>query len=105
MKYEFTKENFDEIMKEFVKLNMNLKRQKIIDEIKFLIAYKTKLCMLNNCKFDIIYNKEIGDLNTNDVNEKDFLEALYAYLYILRSADFKFVNSLTDKLLELNDLN
>ena len=49
-------------------------------------------------------NKEIGDLNSDNVNEKDFLEALYAYLYILKSADFKFVNSLTNKLLELNNL-
>ena len=104
MEYEFNKESFDKIMDEFVKLNTDLKRSKIIEEIKFLITYQSKLCMLNNSDFEAIYNKEIGDLNTNNVNEKDFLEALYAYLYILESANFKFVNSLTNKLLELNNL-
>ena len=104
MEYEFSKEDFDKIMEEFVKLNTDLKRTKIIEEIKFLIAYQSKLCMLNNSDFAVMYNKEIGDLNSDDVNEKDFLEALYAYLYILKSADFKFVNSLTNKLLELNNL-
>ncbi len=104
MEYEFNKENFDKIMEEFVKLNNNLKRSKIIDEIKFLIAYQSKLCMLNDTNFDVMYNKEIGDLKSETVNEKDFLEALYAYLYILKSADFQFVNSLTAKLLDLQNL-
>ena len=104
MEYEFSKENFDKIMEEFVKLNTDLKRSKIIEELKFLIAYQSKLCMLNNSDFEVMYNKEIGDLNANNVNEKDFLEALYAYLYILKSADFTFVNSLTNKLLELDNL-
>jgi hypothetical protein len=104
MEYEYNKENFDKIMEEFVKLNINLKRSKIIEELKLLIAYHSKLCMLNNTDFNIMYNKEMGDLNSDNVNEKDFLEALYAYLYILKSADLKFVNSLTNKLLEISNL-
>ena len=53
MEYEFSKENFDKIMDEFVKLNTDLKRSKIIEEIKFLIAYQSKLCMLNNSDFEV----------------------------------------------------
>lgn len=104
MEYDFNKENFDKIMEEFVKLNIDLKRNKIIDEIKFLIAYQSKLCMLNQSNFELMYNKEIGDLKSGNVSEKDFLEALYAYLYILKSADFKFVDSLANRLLELNNM-
>ena len=53
MEYEFNKENFDKIMDEFVKLNTDLKRSKIIEELKFLIAYQSKLCMLNNSDFEV----------------------------------------------------
>ena len=104
MNYEFNKENFDKIMDEFVQLDNITKRDKIIEEIKFLIAYQSKLCMLNNSNFDLIYNKEISDLNSEDVEEDDFLEALFAYIYILKSAEFQYVNSLASRLLELNNM-
>ena len=40
------------------------------------------------------YNKEIDDLKKNVVDEKDFLEAVYAYLYILKNGHFNFVESI-----------
>ena len=103
MNDEFNKQNFDILMEKFVQLDTKLKQDKIIEEIKFLIAYQTKLCMLNQAEFDIMYNKEISDINGENVSEKDFLEALYAYLYILKSANFKFVDSLANRLSELSN--
>ena len=104
MNYEFNKENFDNIMNKYIKLDTQTKRDKIIEDIKFLIAYQSKLCAVNNVGFDLIFNKEISDLNNSNVNEDDFLEALYAYLYILKSADMHFISSVTQKFSELGTL-
>ena len=101
MNYEYNEENFNKIIEEFTKLNNDLKRKKIIEDLQFLILYQSKLCMLNNTEFNIMHNREMDDINFDKVEEKDFLEALYAYIYILKSANFKFVSSLTNKLSEL----
>ena len=104
MNYEFNKENFDQIMEEFVKLDDETKRNKIIEDVKFLIAYQGKLCSINNANFNLIFNKEISDLNNKNVSEKDFLEALYAYIYILKSSNLQFVNSVSKSLTELGTM-
>ena len=104
MNYEFNKENFDHIMEEFVKLDSKTKRDKIIEDLKFLIAYQSKLCSVNNTDFSLIFNKEMADLNQDNVSEKDFLEALYAYVYILKSANLQFINSVSKSLTELGTM-
>lgn len=101
MQYEFNKENFDKLMHEYVKLNLKTQRDKIIEEIKYLIAYETKLCMMNGVNFEVIYNKEISDLQGRNVSEKDFLEAVYAYIYILKSVHNEVITSLSQKIMEL----
>ena len=93
MDYSFNKDNFDQIMAEFVKLDNKTKRDKIIEDLKFLIAYQGKLCSVNNSEFNLIFNKEISDLKNDNVSEKDFLEALFAYVYILKSSNIQFINS------------
>lgn len=105
MDYSFNKENFDKLMKQFVLLDLNEQRQQIIDDLKYIIAIQSKLCEINNSNFDILYNKEISDLKQEQVSEKDFLEAVYAYLYILKSGNYNFVNSTINKLASIYSQN
>ena len=95
MDYSFNKDNFDQIMAEFVKLDNKTKRDKIIEDLKFLIAYQGKLCSVNNSEFN---------LKNDNVSEKDFLEALFAYVYILKSSNIQFINSVSKKFQELGTM-
>lgn len=94
MNYDFNKENLDMIMNQFVQLNLSEQRKQIIDDLNYMILIEKRLCEINGSNFNILYNKEIDDLKKNVVDEKDFLEAVYAYLYILKNGHFNFVESI-----------
>ncbi len=102
--YEFNKENFDKIINEFQKLNTDTKKEKIIEDLKFLINYQTKLCELNNKKMNVIESKEINAFNPKISNENDFLKVVYAYLYMLKNANYEFICALSKNIMNINDI-
>ncbi len=97
----FSNNYFNELMSDFVKLDNETKRKNIIKEIKKLISYEILLCQYNNTKIDLLYNKEIKDLDNIPLSEKDFLEGLFAYIYILKYANNEYIKSEAKKINEL----
>ena len=98
MKYEFNNENLDKIMQDFGKLTLSSKKEKIIEDLKFLIDYQAKLCELNNKRLNSIDSKDIEFFNSKLSSEDDFLDTIYTYLYILKSANYDFINALSQNI-------
>lgn len=76
--------DFNQLVSEFKKLPLVEKKQYTIREIKSLMA------MLNayNSQFknnsQILFNREVIDINDKNCNEEDFVEALYVYIFSLK---------------------
>lgn len=104
MKYEFNKENLDKIMQDFGKLTLSSKKEKIIEDLKFLIDYQAKLCELNGKRLNSIDSKKTEIFTANHSSEDDFLDTVYAYLYILKSANYDFVSALSQNMMQINDI-
>ena len=104
MKYEFNNENLDKIMQDFGKLTLSAKKEKIIEDLKFLIDYQAKLCELNNKRLNSIDSKDIEFFNSKLSSEDDFLDTIYTYLYILKSANYDFINALSQNMMQINDM-
>ena len=104
MKYEFNNENLDKIMQDFGKLTLSSKKEKIIEDLKFLIDYQAKLCELNNKRLNSIDSKDIEFFNSKLSSEDDFLGTIYTYLYILKSANYDFINALSQNMMQINDM-
>lgn len=104
MKYEFNNENLDKIMQDFRKLTLSSKKEKIIEDLKFLIDYQAKLCELNNKRLNSIDSKDIEFFNSKLSSEDDFLDTIYTYLYILKSANYDFINALSQNMMQINDM-
>lgn len=104
MKYEFNNENLDKIMQDFEKLTLNSKKEKVIEDLKFLIDYQEKLCELNGKRLNSIDSKKAEIFTTNHSSEAEFLDTIYAYLYILKSANYDFVSALSQNMMQTNDI-
>ena len=104
MKYEFNNENLDKIMQDFGKLTLSSKKEKIIEDLKFLIDYQAKLCELNNKRLNSIDSKDIEFFNSKLSSEDDFLDTIYTYLYILKSANYDFINALSQNMMQIIDM-
>lgn len=104
MKYEFNNENLDKIMQDFGNLTLSSKKEKIIEDLKFLIDYQAKLCELNNKRLNSIDSKDIEFFNSKLSSENDFLDTIYTYLYILKSANYDFINALSQNMIQINDM-
>ena len=65
-------------------LDLNGKRDKLINELKVMIVVLEKICIDNKIKYREIKSKEILDLNKDNVSEEDYLEALFVYVEYLK---------------------
>lgn len=94
----FSKSDFDILMEKFANLDIEDKREEIIKSMKYIIGITSKLCELGEDHFEMLYNQEMGDLNKKNVSEEDFLDATYAYLHMIKSANYAYVNSVMKKM-------
>lgn len=72
------------IVDAYLKLNKNSKREKLLYEIKVIIAVLQKICDDRGIVYSQIHSREILDLNSDDVSEEDYLEALFVYVTFLK---------------------
>ncbi len=78
------KEDFNDLMEKFKKLPLSTKKDELIKKNKEIISLLTMIGEKNNKKVDLLYNREISDLK-DDYTEADYIEALYAYTYMLEN--------------------
>lgn len=74
---------YNSLMNEYTMLDIKTKREEIIKKIQELIAIIQKICIDKNINSELLFNREIIDLNKNDVSDDDYLEGIFAYINML----------------------
>ena len=94
------KENdkFNEYIEKFKLLPLQKKKKKTVDEIKLLLATIEKLKTDMNINEDIIFNREILDLNSDNISDDDFVEAMFVYINMIEESLGHYVNMIVEML-------
>lgn len=90
-------EAFDRFVEEFKKLDLVDKKQMVIDEMRNTLALGIAINNNLGSKGEVLINREVIDVK-NDLNEKDFVEAVFVYLYSIRESLAQSFNCAYDRL-------
>ena len=93
---EVQKEAFNGLMEYYKLLPIENKRIEIINELEELISNYTKLCTKLGVVPDMTLNKEMLNINNNNLKEEDFLHAIYAYINALEDISAQFIDKISD---------
>lgn len=87
------KEAYDDLIEAYTHLTKDAKRKEILTEIKKMTAIFHKVCSDKNLDSFELINKELLDLNKENVSEDDYLEALYVYVCWLKELTNTYLKS------------
>lgn len=91
-----TKEEFNLLIDSYKKLDKEEKLKEIINSLKEDIVIFDAINKLVNSNSELLFNKEIMDLNKETTTVEDYYEAIYVYLKILEDASGKVLNTIAD---------
>ena len=77
-------------------LPLKNKRIEIINDIEQLISNYSKICSKLGMVPNILLNKEMLNINREDLTEEEFLHAVYAYLNALQDISGQFIDKIGD---------
>ena len=77
---------FNELIERFKELPLSRKKELTIEEVKKIIGLLVTLKKQVGLAENIMLNKEILDVGSNDINEEDFVEAMYVYMHTIEEA-------------------
>ena len=89
-------EDYNAFMEAYVSLPIEDQRAEIISKLRELIAIVNKFATDAGANGEILLNREISDLNNDNVNEKDFLEGTYAYINALENMLGQYIERISD---------
>lgn len=87
---------FDILVNSFITLSTKDKVKEIINTLKEDIAIFDGINKINNFNEEIIYNREIIDVNKDNPTIDDYYEAIFVYLKMLEDISGKVLNHLCD---------
>lgn len=93
---ELQKEAFTGLMEYYKKLPLENKRNEIINELEDIISNYSKICTKLGVMPDMMLNKEMLNINRKNLNEEEFLHALFAYLNTLQDVSAQFIDRMSD---------
>lgn len=76
-------EEYNSYINAFVNLDTDDKREEVVNKLKELIATLELIAKKLNDAQPVLLNREMIDLNQEEVSEDDYLEAVFAYLISL----------------------
>ena len=88
-------ETFNEYIESYKKLPLQKKKQMANEEVKKLLAFIEKANNDLNLNDTILFNREILDLNSDNVSDDDFVEAMFVYIYSIREALSIYFNTVS----------
>jgi len=94
------KEELDNIVNLYKKLDIKDKKEEIINELKELIGIYDKLCSDLNIEHQTYINKELLDLNNENVSDEDFFEAVFVLILSLKELIGLYTCEITSKYYE-----
>lgn len=75
---------FNEYVDSYKKLALKDKYSEVISLLKHDVVFLSKILSMNNNDSDILYNREILDINNANYTSDDFAEAVFVYTYAIR---------------------
>ena len=93
---ELQREAFTGLMEYYKKLPLENKRSEIINELEEIISSYSKICMQFGSAPDMMLSKEMLNLGKKDLNEEEFLHALFAYINALQDISAQFIEKMTE---------
>ena len=97
-------ESFDDYMKSFKELSLREKQDIIVEELQIFMDVADKMCKAINIPNEILLNRELIDIKKENYTEDDFAEALLVYITSIRESVFNYVEGVSAKLDEINNL-
>ena len=93
---EIEKQAFTGLMEYYRELPIEDKRKEILNEMEEIISNYSKICTQYGVMPNMMLSKEM--LNVNNLNDEEFLNALFAYLNTLQDISAQFINKMCDEL-------
>ncbi len=90
------KEAFARLIEYYKMLPMQTKRNELINELEDIISNYTKLCTKLNVLPNMALNKEMLNINREDLTEEEFLPALFAYVNTIQAISGQFIDRISD---------
>ena len=91
-------EKFNECVKVYKELPLQEKKEIVNQEVKKVLAFIQKAKQDLNIKEDILFNREILDLNSDNVSDDDFVEAMYVYIHSIQESLGEYFNAVAERL-------
>lgn len=85
-------ENFDMLIENYKKLQLDKKKENLVNELKEMIAVYVYIAESNNIPIQLLKTKEILDINFEKSTEDDYIEAIYAYFNVLKEIVSKIID-------------
>ena len=87
--------SFNQYVNAYKKLPLQKKKEMVNEETKKLIAFIEKINADMGIKGQTLFNREILDLNSDNVSDDDFVEAMFVYIYSIREALSIYFNTVS----------
>ena len=87
--------SFNQYVNAYKKLPLQKKKEMVNEETKKLIAFIEKINADMGIKDQTLFNREILDLNSDNVSDDDFVEAMFVYIYSIREALSIYFNTVS----------
>lgn len=78
-------ENFDEMIEIYKSMNLENKREVLVNELKEFLVIMSKLNEINNADNSILYNKALYNDLKNET-EEEYLTTVYAYFNAIKES-------------------
>ena len=91
-------ETFNEYIEAYKKLPLQKKKEMVNEETKKLIAFIEKINADMGIKEQTLFNREILDLNSNNISDDDFTEAMFVYIHTIRESLGAYFNKVSEVL-------
>lgn len=93
---EVQKEAFSGLMEYYKLLPTQNKRDEIISTLEELISNYTKICTKLGVMPNMALNKEILNIKSEEIEEDEFLHAIFAYLNTLQDISAQFIDKMSE---------
>ena len=91
------KEDFNEYMDFFKGLSLRDKQGIVLDQLKMIASFSNQMCTEYEIPNEIMMNREVLDMNSDDYTQDDFAEAVIVYVNSIQ-------NSLSDFSIGMSDM-
>lgn len=85
---------FDEYIEAYTKLSISDKKKEFIEKLRDIISGIGQVNQKLGRNHDLLINRELVDLKSDETSEKDFLEGAFVYIHTIEDSIFDLLDYL-----------